>query len=264
MDAGLDATDLEVVHDANNTVVLLPRAGLVGKVATSTLGDRAGADQARELRIARHLAARGAPIVPPAPAAIAGPHRTPNGAVTFWEHCRDAGEPAGGAVRLGHALRAVHAALADVDEELPSLASRLDDAVELYHDPSATPGLDAQDRRLAARVHGGLHTLLVDAGEPRPLHGEPHGGNVVWTANGPRLLDFEAVCSGPSAWDLAYLPAESLAAFPDADRGLVERFRDAVSFAVAAWCWAQPDGPAVVTEAARVHLAALRRSPLGR
>ena len=57
-------------------------------------------------------------------------------------------------------------------------------------------------------------------------------------------------------------PEAALAAFPDADAILVDRVHDVVSFAVAAWCWAQPEGPQIVREAGEVHLAALHRSRL--
>jgi aminoglycoside/choline kinase family phosphotransferase len=82
---------------------------------------------------------------------------------------------------------------------------------------------------------------------------------VLWTPDGPVLIDFEAVCAGPRAWDLAYLDDAALTAFPKIEPALVDRFRLAVSFAVAAWCFAQPDGPSVVREAAAHHLGVLRQ-----
>ena len=65
--------------------------------------------------------------------------------------------------------------------------------------------------------------------------------NVIWTGDGPLLIDFEASCTGPLEWDLAYLPDEARNAFPDRDEALIERLRAAVSYCVAAWCWADPE-----------------------
>ena len=55
----------------------------------------------------------------------------------------------------------------------------------------------------------------------RALHGSPHGGNWLVSANGPRLLDFETACCGPVEWDLSALPDDAVAFFPAADRELV-------------------------------------------
>jgi Ser/Thr protein kinase RdoA (MazF antagonist) len=256
--AGLDADGLAVLRDANNTIVLLPRERLVAKVATSTLAARGDDALERELAVGRHVAVHAAPIAPPAPGGAAGPHEIDGTVVTFWEHRTSVPAPEQPDHALGRALASLHEALATVDLELPSLAARLGLAAKLLADPVATPGLSSADRRAAARAHESATSLLADAGEVIALHGEPHEGNVLWTDEGPLLIDFEAVCAGPRAWDVAHLDRTALAAFPDLEPALVDRFRLAVSFAVAAWCCAQPDGPTVVREAAAHHLGVLR------
>jgi Ser/Thr protein kinase RdoA (MazF antagonist) len=54
------------------------------------------------------------------------------------------------------------------------------------------------------------------------LHGDPHPGNVVITATGPVLVDFDLAGTGPAMWDLTNpvvqhrrfgLPARQLATF---------------------------------------------------
>lgn len=48
-------------------------------------------------------------------------------------------------------------------------------------------------------------------------HGEPHGGNFIWTAGGPRLVDWDTVLVAPAARDLWHvLPAGE----PDGDPAL--------------------------------------------
>jgi Ser/Thr protein kinase RdoA (MazF antagonist) len=169
-------------------------------------------------------------------------------------------KPANGGMALGVALAGIHAALAGVVDTLPRLAEKIGRAGELFQDPSATAGLTAADRRLAALAHARLREYLDSLDGSTGLHGEPHDGNVIWTDAGPLLLDFEASCTGPLEWDLAYLPKDALAAFPEPNDATVECLRSAVSFCVAAWCSAQPARAPEVAEAAVYHLDALRRS----
>jgi hypothetical protein len=257
---GLDATGARVIKDSNSTVVLLPAEGLVSKVSTSTLGGRGRDALDRELRLGHHLAERGAAIAPPARTEVAGPHECRGVVLTLWRYCESRPEPIDGGALLAEALRGFHAALADMADVLPPFEQRVDRAAELLQAPSATPQLSLADRRLAARAHLRVRDLLDALDSSTCLHGEPHDGNVIWTEAGPVLIDFEASCIGPLEWDLAYVPDGALVAFPDRDDELVARLRAAVSFCVAAWCWAQPFRAPEVAVAARHHLDALRRS----
>jgi len=63
--------------------------------------------------------------------------------------------------------------------------------------PSAGAALDAA----LARAAGWRERCLA---EPQVLcHGDVHPGNVVQTADGPVLLDWDLLCTGPAAWDHA-------------------------------------------------------------
>src|SRR6185437_5645656 len=142
---------------------------------------------------------------------------------------------------LGEALRSFHAALADVADELPRLIDKIGLASRLLQDEVATPSLTSADRGLAGRAHARLTALVSSLGRPTALHGEPHDGNIVWTADGPVLIDFEGACQGPLEWDLVYLPAGALSAFPERDDDTIAKLRAGVSYCVAAWCLANPD-----------------------
>jgi thiamine kinase-like enzyme len=37
----------------------------------------------------------------------------------------------------------------------------------------------------------------------RPIHGDSHFNNILWTPDGPRWTDFENLCAGPVEFDLA-------------------------------------------------------------
>ena len=255
----LDARDAEVLAGSNNTIVLLPRAQAVAKVGTSGLRGAAAKALTRELEVVRYLQERHAPIVRPLSGELAGPHETDGFVLTLWSFCPTTAEPERGAsLEAARTLGEVHDALADYPGELPALGDHLARAAALVADPNATPLLAEDDRRTLLSAHEACAHLVAGATETRPLHGEPHDGNFLWTENGPRLIDFEATCRGPLEWDIAYFPDETQVAFPDARPELVRHCRLLVSFAVAAWCWSKPDRSLAVAEAARIHLGKVR------
>jgi Ser/Thr protein kinase RdoA (MazF antagonist) len=248
------------MRDAHNTLVLLPRAGVVAKVSTSTLGDRDEGALRRELSIGLHLSARKAPIVLPLPDGAGGPHEVDGLLLTLWNYCAPEPAPRASGVALGEALRAFHEALSDFPEALPPLEEKLARAAALFADPAETPELTASDRRLTASVYEKLQLPESKLEGRSPLHGEPHAGNVLWTGRLPLFIDFEAACTGPHEWDVAYLPDEARAAFPECNQQLLGLLRLAISFCVAAWCWAQPGKAPEVDEAAPYHLQVLRQA----
>jgi Ser/Thr protein kinase RdoA (MazF antagonist) len=58
---------------------------------------------------------------------------------------------------------------------------------------------EAADNALAA-----VETAFGRAGTIRPLrlHGDCHLGNILWTLDGPQLVDFDDACTGPATQDL--------------------------------------------------------------
>jgi aminoglycoside phosphotransferase (APT) family kinase protein len=259
---GLDTSGIRVLKDSNNTIVLLPAEQLVAKVSTSALERRGATALERELTLGKHLAAHGVPIAPPAESPIAGPHHVaPEIVLTFWQYLDSVERPRDGDRLLGMALLRFQTALAELGPWLPRLMDRVEDAHRLFQDRDATRRLTAGDRQVTAQAYEKLVRLLAQLDDATALHGEPHDGNVLWTERGPALIDFEASCTGPREWDLAYLPAGAIDdAFPDRDDGAVAKLRAGVSFCVAAWCSVDPDRSPEVAEAAAFHLGALRRS----
>lgn len=261
---GLNPTGVVVIAESNNTVVRLPLEELVAKVSTSVFEGRGRSALEREVRLGRRLADRGVPVAPPAHDGLAGPHRESGSTITLWRYVASSRPPDDGDRLLGQGLRGFHAALADVAYELPRLTHKIDLAHRLLQDPAATPSLTLADRDLAGRAHARLQCLVHSLDNRTALHGEPHDGNIVWTAAGPVLIDFEAACQGPLEWDLSFLPVGALGVFPGRDDDTIAKLRAGVSYCVAAWCLADPDPTPGVAEAARIHWNALGKSWLVR
>jgi len=65
-------------------------------------------------------------------------------------------------------------------------------------------------------------------------------------------------CRGPLEWDMAYLPPEAAALFPEIEPEALEVASLLMSACVATWCWAQLGRAPEVDEAALFHLRRLR------
>lgn len=255
---GLEDCRPIVLQDWNNTIVHLAPTPVVAKVSTSPLGQAGSRTLTRELAVAAHLAARGAPVVPPSPELPPGPHRHEGTELTFWSlrtQCSGEIDP----VEAGETLRATHEALATYAGTLPRFTDQLTEVRAVLADSSALRALTAQDRQLLKVMLDELEERLARlALELRPLHGEAHLGNVLRTPSGVLWLDFESACLGPLEWDLSTLPAEALVAFAGVDEPLLALLRRLRSLCVAVWCWVQPERAPEVREAAEFHLASLR------
>ena len=202
-----------VLRDLTNVIVHLRPAPVVARVPLLFANFRAHEALATELRVARFLAERGAPVTPPAPEAGPDPHKVDGMLVTFWrylEHERYRPETA----EVGRALRRFHDAFAGYDAELPS-CDRLEELRRVLDDLRPSPHANAAELRELRRFVQELEPLAGD----RPLHGDAHFGNVLWTAGGPLWGDLENVCRGPVEYDLAallYRQAEGTAEAIDA------------------------------------------------
>lgn len=262
-DLGVVADQPAILADSNNTIVLLSPSPIIAKVGTSHFRDAELESLTRELAVAAHLTQLGAPVVAPAREVDPGPHRWRTLTLTLWQYTpsteeESSPEPAERAAVLG----AVHEGLASYSGELPRYEIELADARRLLQ-PERSPTLPASDRRFLLGVVDELQRTLPGRTTRRqPLHGSPHAGNWIHTAEGPLLLDFETACLGPLEWDLAALDDTTLALFDEIDLELVARLRRMRSVCVAAKCWIDPNRAPEVQAAAHVHLKVLRGEPL--
>ena len=253
---GFASRDALVLQDWNNTIVHLRPFPLVARVSTSPLAPFARSLE-REVSVAAHLAARGAPVIAPSPLLPAGPHEHDGLLLTFWEHSTGPLADEGDAAAAGCSLREIHEAFGGFRGELPSFREQLLAVERLL--AGAPLELADEDRGFLQELHGQLMAdVETFAFRERPLHGEAHLRNAMVTADGVRWFDFESVCTGPLEWELSALPDDALGAFGELDRGLLAVLRRLRSLCVAVWCAVQPDRAPEVAEAAAFHLRALR------
>lgn len=244
---GLRCAQPRLLSDCNNTIVHLAPWPVVAKVADLGRRPSAAGRLQRELDVAVHLARAGAPVAPPSGELPVQLHHHRGHVVTFWVHQEHAPARDTGRRTLG----AVHRALETYPGDLPPFRP-LPDARSLLRSPGADRDLLLDEHARLARALRGYETRW------RPLHGDPHRGNLLLTPAGCRWIDFESACLGPLEWDLSALPGTDGGAPDGVDAGLLALLRRARSLRTLVWCrnWAG-SGPEVA-RAAATHLELLR------
>jgi hypothetical protein len=190
---GLPTEHVRIVRDLTNLLAHLAPTPVVGRVQLTLSRLRSLPAAENEVRAATFLARKGAPVAPPADDVDPGPYRHHGYIVTFWrwiDHDPTRADPAA----AGRALRDLHTAFADFEGELPT-CDRLDEVRRLLASLPRSSELD-ELAELAER----LPPL-----DGRPLHGDAHLGNVLWSPDGPLWGDLENVSRGPAEYDLACL-----------------------------------------------------------
>jgi predicted trehalose synthase len=251
-----------VLHCSRHTMVLLQPTATVARVLR--LGPaRTAAALDRELAIARHLGARGAPVVSPSDIYPAGPHVHGDFAMTLWPHVAHVEVDDDNVDQIADAARAlhrVHEALADLPCPLPSYMEKIEACGALLASRSELPALAPADRDTLLRMYEGLTTRLARCPVQHvPIHGDAHLGNVLFGPDGPLWTDFETVCTGPREWDIVGVP--HLAAFEPVDPECYAVLSLLRSLCVSTWCWASPHLPGKL-DAARYHLSLLKNRML--
>jgi hypothetical protein len=239
--AGFASEDPLVLQQTNNVVVWLRPHPVVAKVGR---WPHSAEVLAREVVVAQHLAAVGAPSAAPiGPIRSHGPRDLP---VSLWNRLEGIDDRRATDCDLAAALAALHAGLDVLDQVLPSFLWAIDLAHAAVSDDERMQALDAD--RLAALRERFDHWAraarqIDDLAGARALHGEPHQGNVILTSDGPRFLDFEAACTGPLEWDLASMPPGVAAASDGVDHDRLGLLRLLNSARVATWGWAHASDP---------------------
>ncbi len=258
---GLGTVTPELLHLGNHTSARVAPWPIVARIASGPSFDYSDGSIARELSIGNHLAARRAPSVRPADIEDAGPHVVDGCVVTFWTLVEGARVTTERDKRMAAAaLRALHDALADVSGDLPSFMEKITSCESMLAHADVAPRLAAADRFFLQNVYERVSNDLKGIGGTcRPIHGDSHVGNAFMTSDGPIWMDLESVCVGPIEWDIGFLPSATWSEFNDADTTLIRTLADARSLCVATWCWAEFDRSPATQEAARYHLAKLKR-----
>lgn len=240
---GLAADDAVVVHASNRIAVRV----VPGDVLVRAALPRARDHMALEVEVAAALTASGAPVAGPDPRVAPVVHEHDGFVMTFWTWHEPVVSPELTAADYASTLLGLHAGLRLVDVPTPRFTDRVAEAQAAVADRKDTTELPDGDRALLV---GGL--ALVDGlrgGREQVLHGEPHVGNLLRTAAGLLVIDFETVCRGPVEFDLAHslLPsaegrhlasaAELCAAYPGADPTLVARSQALIWAMITTWRW---------------------------
>ena len=120
----------------------------------------------------------------------------------------------------------------------PHFMERAAQAVRLVANRDATPALSEADRQLLGSTLQSARGRIHGRGAAEQLlHGEPHPGNVLGAQDGPVFIEFETCCRGPVEFDVAHVPDDVSAHYPDVDLVLLDECRRLVLAMVAAWRW---------------------------
>jgi hypothetical protein len=181
--------------------------------------------------------------------------------VTLWTYYEPV-TPEVSPAAYASALERLHAGMRAVDVPAPHVTDRVAEAQRVVRTPEGSPALADADREMLASTLRGLRRSILDHGAAEQLlHGEPHPGNVLGTANGPLFVDLETCCHGPVEFDLAHVPASVSEQYPGVDRALLRDCRQLVLAMVAAWRWEPGDQLPNGLPFGRELLRALRDGP---
>jgi Ser/Thr protein kinase RdoA (MazF antagonist) len=242
---GLHTEASLLIQETNNTIVWLRPHPVIAKVGTQPHSAEA---LAREHDVASELAALGAPIAPPLPESRPLRDRESGFVVTLWDRLEHDPNAESSGADIGRSLVLLHDALDDCEVAIPDFRVGLDFARTALFDDVRVAALAPVDREFLRAAYDDLLATLEHRAFPaRPLHGEPHGGNVLNTPSGLRWIDFEGTCRGPLEWDLAFLPEEGVRTFEEVDQSLLSLLQTLNSARVATWCAVQARFPEMRT-----------------
>jgi aminoglycoside phosphotransferase (APT) family kinase protein len=230
---GLTVDDAIVLHSSNKLTLRLVPADVVARVAPVADGIAQF-----EIDLAQRLA--GSPVAALDPRAEPRVHESDGYTVTLWTYYETTGplpppEFAGALARL-------HAAMRRVDLPTPHFTDRVDEARRLVASRELTPRLSGADREfLAVTLREATRAIAAHRHPEQLLHGEPHAGNVLATAGGPRFIDLETCCRGPVEFDLAHAPSEVADYYPGVDRELLRECRVVALAINTTWRWDRDD-----------------------
>jgi hypothetical protein len=197
---GVAGEDAVVVAAGSNVMVHLRPAPVIARVMTGTV--QLHGDVARwlagEVAVGVFLGERGLAVAPSA-VLPPGPHQHDGLWMTFWEFVAHEASPAlPRADELGHALRAMHDALADFPGELGPVSDVRD-----WLDRLAAGLPDGEPLR--SQLQALTPTVFESALPTQAIHGDASISNLLRTDHGLLWNDLEDVCVGPVHWDVAGL-----------------------------------------------------------
>jgi Ser/Thr protein kinase RdoA (MazF antagonist) len=197
------AAELRVVRSGHRVVLVNPaRHLLVRLYPAETQVDGIS----RELAMCRYLHQAGLRVPRPADLGTDQPIRVGSGHwCTVWQLLDGEAGTVGDYRRLGVQLRVLHAVPPPGKAWTWSPVARIAtwiDAVNTYDLPWLPTGTIPWLQRRLAEVRQSIPALDADVDQVF-CHGDPHPGNLLRTANGDLLVDYEYAGVGPREWDLS-------------------------------------------------------------
>jgi len=183
-------------------------------------------------------------------------------AITFWTYYEAQAGREISASAYADALARLHAGMRQIDVPTPHYRDRVQEARELVASPARSPELAEADRSLLLETFSNAMDAIGGRGaEEQILHGEPHPGNIIDTADGPLFIDLETCCRGPVEFDLAHVPEPVSERYSHVDQLLLQECRVLVLAMVAAWRFDPEDQLPNGRQSAEEVLGALLAGP---
>ena len=228
----LPADDATVLQNSNKLALRLLPCDVFARVAT------VGHKHAQfEVELAQRLAETQSPVAALDPRVAPRGYERDGFEVTLWTYYEPA-TPEVSPAAYADALERLHAGMRKVDVPTPHFTDRVASAEQLVTSRDLTPELTNADRELLTDTLRRLRRAIGNHGAAEQLlHGEPHPGNVLSTANGPLFVDLETCCLGPVEFDLAHVPETVSEHYLGVDQALLRDCRELVLGMVAAWRW---------------------------
>lgn len=255
---GLPTDDVAIMHNSNKLALRLLPCDVFARVAPADKEVAA----AFEVELAQQLAAAGAPAAALEARVEPLVHQCDGFAVTLWTHYERRSPEQLPPADFAHALERLHGAMRTVDLATSHVTDRIEEAQRLVTNRDRTPALGTAGRELLLDTLNSARERLERSGAvEQVLHGEPHPGNVLNTAGGPRFIDLETCCRGPVEFDVAHVPEDVSRHYLGIDQDLLGECRRLVLAMVAAWRWDTDDEFPDGLRHGRGILALLRHGP---
>ena len=229
----LRVDDAVVIHNSNKLALRLLPCDVFARVAL--IGQEVAA---LEVELALRLAGTGSPVAALEPRVEPRVYERDGFAVTLWTYYEVVALDLDLPRAYADVLHRLHTGMRSVEIATPHFLDRAAEAERLVTQRDETPALAEADRHLLLSTLQSARERIHSRGAVEQLlHGEPHPGNLLSTRDGPLFIDFETCCRGPIEFDVAHVPEEVSARYPNVDQVLLAECRRLVLAMVAAWRW---------------------------
>jgi hypothetical protein len=234
----LRADDAVVLSNSNRLALRLRPCDVLARVAHMEC--RGGAEF--EVEVARRLAGTDSPVASLDPRVEPRVYERDGFVITVWTYYEPVSRRDVVPAEYAQALERLHAGLRQVDFIAPHFTDRVAEAQSLVGSSAQTPDLDDADRELLSNTLERVTSAIGQRGAAEQLlHGEPHAANLLNTKYGLLFTDLETCCHGPVEFDVAHVPEDVSARYPDTDQGLLRECRLLMLAMVASWRWDRDD-----------------------